>query len=64
MIHGRALNVLHSLNLDPPSIDSKSDASMYMLDSAKLLPLGVCSIYKITGTEHLLNPFLSQYVYI
>lgn len=35
---------------------------MYMLDSAKLLPLGVCSIYKITGTEHLLNPFLSQYI--
>lgn len=64
MVQGKALNTLHILNLDPPFIDSKSDASMYALVSAKVVLVDVCSVYKITGIECIRNPFLSQYVYI
>lgn len=35
-----------------------------MLDSVKLVLVRVCSIYKITGTECILNTFLIQYISI
>lgn len=54
-VQGRALNILHVLNLDPPPIDSGSGAPMYVLDLAQLVPVGVCSVYEITGTEHILK---------
>lgn len=37
---------------------------MYVLDSAQLVPVGVCSVHLITGTEYVLNPFLSPSTFI
>lgn len=58
MVQYGASDVPYFLNLDPPSIDSKA----YTLDFAKLVPVSVCSIGKITGHECILNPCLSQCV--